>query len=106
MGPRISLAFNLRVRWLDGPLPRAAIAGRVQELRRLVDEEGGDVEAADPELGLRPLHLAAEAGHMCAVEALIGLGADAAATSVEGWSPLSLAAERGHLAMVQRLLMP
>jgi len=99
---RISLAFNLRVRWLDQPILQAAIAGNHEDVATLV-ENGTDIEAADGVLGLRAMHLAAEAGHTAVVDTLIRLGGNTSALSRQGWSPLGLAAERGHTSLVQRL---
>lgn len=102
-GPRASLAFNLRVRWLDRGLLRAAIAGSTDNICKLI-EAGADVEEVDGALGLSAMHLAAEAGHRAAVETLSELGAQPSPISVEGWLPLTLAAERGHVPVVQYLL--
>lgn len=100
--PRASIAFNLFVRWLDRPLLRAASEGRADEIRRLA-AGGADVEEPDAALGFRAAHLAAEAGHTSALEALVRQGADTAALSREGWCPLGLAAAQGHLAAVKLL---
>lgn len=103
-GPRVSLAFNLRVRWLDNPQLRAAMVGNSSELRRLLASDRASFDMGDKILGLRASHIAAEAGHVSAVKTLAASGvADVRAESSEGWSPLSLAAERGHRQVVQYL---
>ncbi|CAK9067844.1 unnamed protein product [Durusdinium trenchii] len=94
---RISIAFNLRARWLQEPWQRHAIDGTLEVDRMR------DVDAADAKLGLTALHLAAEAGHLGLIQQLL----DASAVphlSREGWSPLGLAAERGHHRVVEFLL--
>jgi len=102
-GARMSFAFNLRVRWLDSPLSRAAARG---DMAQVLDfsRRGEDIEAEDAALGLRAIHLAAEAGHRNVVETLISLGGDTAAISPEGLAPLVLAAERGHSDIAELLV--
>lgn len=101
--PRLSVAFNLFVRWLDTPILSASWAGNAKEVKRLLDS-GTDVDAADAALGFRSVHLAAEAGHMDVLEMLIRSGANPHALTVEGWCPLSLAAAQGHLRVVRYLV--
>eukprot|EP00929_Paragymnodinium_shiwhaense_P079392 TRINITY_DN41323_c0_g1_i2.p1 TRINITY_DN41323_c0_g1~~TRINITY_DN41323_c0_g1_i2.p1 ORF type:complete len:505 (-),score=88.16 TRINITY_DN41323_c0_g1_i2:63-1499(-) len=101
-GARVSLAFNVRVRWLDSPLLRAAAAGDAAEISRLVSQ-GAKLQQSDGVLGLQPLHLAAEAGHLEAVKVLADLGADTAALSWEGWSALGLAFDRSNWPIVDFL---
>ncbi|CAE8610746.1 unnamed protein product, partial [Polarella glacialis] len=100
-GTRVSIAFNLQVRWLDTPLHCAASAGAADQLRELASR-GADLGQVG-KAGLQAVHLAAEAGHLSSVEALVGLGADASAVSPQGWSALGLAADRGHVDVVRYL---
>jgi len=100
--PRASIAFNLFVRWLDLPILRAAVAGDSAEIKRLV-AEGADVDATDGVLNFGAVHLAAEAGHLPALQTLLALEADASIVSLEGWSPLGLASAQGHLHIVKYL---
>lgn len=100
--PRASLAFNLRSRWLDTDLSRAAIAGDAVQVQRLL-AEGADVDAADGLQGMRPSHHAAEAGQLEALQALAAGGANVDALSLEGWSPLGLAFDRKHMPVVEYL---
>lgn len=99
---RISIAFNVNVRWLDSPLLMAAVAGQDGEVRRLV-ASGANIEHSDPVLGMRSMHLASEAGHMPVVEVLAQLGADVGARSKDDSTPLSLAAYFGHKDVVSYL---
>ncbi|CAJ1334036.1 unnamed protein product, partial [Effrenium voratum] len=94
-GERISIAFNLRARWLRDKWHRAAVEGDLQA-------ESADINAVDC-LGLSALHLAAEAGHRGLVQDLLARRAQAE-VSYEGWSPLGLAADRGHIKVMQLLL--
>lgn len=100
--PRISIALNLFVRWLDQPILQAAFLGDVpaveKELRCMVA-----VHTCDPELKFQAIHLAAEAGHVELVDLLLQHGADPHALTLEGWCPLCLAAAQGHLLVVKRL---
>lgn len=100
---RISLAFNIHARWLDMPIHKAAIAGDVDAVERICANTT-IVDEADSVLGLRAIHLAAEAGHVAVVKSLADRGADTLAVSWEGFSPLGLAAERGHVAVSQYLI--
>ncbi|CAK0823488.1 unnamed protein product [Prorocentrum cordatum] len=101
--PRVSVAFNVRVRWPCVALHRASLAGCLDDVLQLV-HAGADLDAADPALGLAAIHLAAEAGHAPVVEALAAAGGSVSQVSHEGWSPLGLAADRGHEAVVSALL--
>eukprot|EP00435_Cladocopium_sp_Y103_P049320 s54_g14.t2 len=95
-GERISIAFNLRARWLLQSWQRCAVEGKLQVGQT-------DLEAADPRLGLTALHLAAEAGHAGLVKQLLRERASPS-ISLEGWSPLGLAVDRGHQEVVDLLL--
>jgi len=54
--------------------------------------------------GVTPLMLAAKRGDGQVVKSLLKKGADANATSEDGWTALMAASEGGHLAIVKRLL--
>jgi len=99
---RLSFGLNVRVRWLDSPMLRAAAAGDVDGIRQLV-EHGADVNEADPVLGIRPVHLAAEGGFMKTLKALEELGADVTASAFDGSNALGLAFDRGHTDLEQHL---
>ncbi|CAE7251930.1 Rnasel [Symbiodinium natans] len=100
--PRLSVAFNLFVRWLDKPIMNACLAGNVEEVKQLLSS-GVDVDEAEAALGFRPLHLAAEAGNVDVVDMLIKSGADPFAVTIEGWCALGLAAAQGHIKVVKRV---
>lgn len=102
--PRMSIAFNLRVRWLDSPLSAAAAGGSEADCRRVLALEGTDVEAADASIGFRAMHLAAEGGHAAIVRLLAEAGAETDVVTAEGWSPLALAADQGHVEVVRYLI--
>eukprot|EP00931_Biecheleriopsis_adriatica_P105259 TRINITY_DN79821_c0_g1_i1.p1 TRINITY_DN79821_c0_g1~~TRINITY_DN79821_c0_g1_i1.p1 ORF type:complete len:853 (+),score=130.31 TRINITY_DN79821_c0_g1_i1:87-2645(+) len=100
---RVSLAFNLYVRWLHHPLLRSSMTVDEAEVQRLV-LQGAKVEEVDPVLGRQSLHMAAEAGHLPVVDTLVRLGADAAAKSSDNETPLRLAAYFGHVPVTKYLL--
>lgn len=99
---RLSFGLNVRVRWLDSPILRAAATGDVPAIRQLV-EQGADVNEGDPVLGIRAAHLAAEGGHLDALIALQELGADVTAPAFDGSTTLGLAFDRGHRDVEQHL---
>jgi cytohesin len=65
-----------------------AESGQIDKLRAAL-ADGADPNARDEE-GRSPLHLAAERGHLEAIDALVDAGADleAAETAAPGWRPL------------------
>ncbi|CAJ1433142.1 unnamed protein product, partial [Effrenium voratum] len=89
---RVSIAFNLVLRWLPAAL-QGAHAGEAK-----VPEK----PTTDQVLGLSAAHVAAEQGHVAVLEAL-GSAMDLAASSKVG-VPLELAAARGHADAVGFLL--
>lgn len=85
-----------------GALVRAAAAGDVATLRRLLaDGVSPDVRDA---MGSGPLHKAAEGGSLDAVKALVEAGANIEEPDVTLWTPLTWAAGSGHPAVVEYLL--
>ncbi|XP_062081077.1 phytochrome-interacting ankyrin-repeat protein 2-like [Humulus lupulus] len=77
--------------------------GDLEEVKRLLEEEGMDVNVAacgSKSTGVTPLHLAAEGGHLSVMEELLERGADidAKAKNVNGgscgWTPLHYAAKQ------------
>eukprot|EP00438_Fugacium_kawagutii_P008282 Skav236204 [mRNA] locus=scaffold4200:56238:57191:- [translate_table: standard] len=99
--PRVSIALNLFVRWLDQPILQAAFLGDISAVQRELLKSA--IDTSDPELNFQPIHLAAEAGHLRLVDFLINAGADPNALTLEGWCPLCLAAAQGHLHVVKYL---
>uniref|UniRef100_A0A0G4GD46 Uncharacterized protein n=1 Tax=Chromera velia CCMP2878 TaxID=1169474 RepID=A0A0G4GD46_9ALVE len=86
------------------PLHEAAVRGRVDVLKRLVKEEGVDVNAKDKD-GDTALHRASLSGQKGAVVSLLELGADVeAASDRHGRTAVHAAAERGHVDVLRVLL--
>jgi ankyrin repeat protein len=80
-----------------------AIDGDVSEVRRMV-AAGADIEEQG-ELGMRPLHVAANAGHVEVITVLVEeLGADKDAKNAVGWTPLHSAAIKGHVEAIKVLV--
>jgi ankyrin repeat protein len=84
------------------PLFRAAYAGDLAEVRRLL-ETGADVNATDPE-GRSPLFTASFEGHLDVVDLLIARGAAVDRAANNGFTPLIAAAQEGHSSVVERLV--
>lgn len=76
-----------------GAVLRAAEAGDVRQLRRLI-ENGADINAADAQ-GWTPLMRAAKNHHLKAVAELITAGANLQAETRNGWNALSIAVKAG-----------
>lgn len=83
-------------------LPRAAAAGEMATLERLI-AQGAPLEARDRH-GRTALLAAAQQGQKHAVLALLAAGADLEATDDNGYTPLIWAAQQGHTAVVAALL--
>jgi ankyrin repeat protein len=84
----------------------AALFGRVDRLRALLDEDPARVDAVSPD-GFTPLHLAVFGGHEAAVRLLVDRGADLEALSTSPIAqvrPLGTAANFGALAAGRILL--
>ena len=67
-------------------------------------EEALEISNNLNKIGASLLFLAAQNGHLAAVQKLLGQGADKDKTRDDGASPLWIAAQNGHLAVVQYLL--
>jgi hypothetical protein len=87
---------------LSQRLRRAALEGRVEELRRLV-RRGADVHFQD-QRGCTTLHAAVVHGHVEAVRVLVELGADVHTKDQDGATPLHVAAHQGHVEAVRVLV--
>ena len=85
----------------DRPLHRAAMEGRTEVARVLLDSNA-DINAAD-NTGSRPLHWAADEGHLETVCFLIEKGAQVDAVDADFKTAADWAASSGHLE-IQRLL--
>ncbi|XP_037774211.1 ankyrin repeat domain-containing protein 65-like, partial [Penaeus monodon] len=91
---------------LDKKLLKAASDGDLEGVKIWLDE-GADVEAASSamgeEKGLRPLHLAAWAGHVGVVRELLRRGADFKARGRDGYSAIHYAARGGFVEVLKIL---
>jgi Ankyrin repeats (3 copies)/Ankyrin repeat len=87
------------------PLMLASREGRVETMRELLEQWAVDVEAADAK-GARALHHAAAAGHVDAIQLLVGepFDCDIDARTERKFTPLMMAAMRGHIDVVECLL--
>jgi ankyrin repeat protein len=84
---------------------RQAELGEHRDLvRRLVMEEGQDVNQVDEESGLTPLQIAVIRGHEEMVHALLRLGANPNVHDAQGRTPLEDAYAFGHDDIVDMLL--
>jgi hypothetical protein len=84
-------------------LHRAASAGALPPLRRLMAVAGADLHARDAE-GATPLHAACSHGQVGAAELLLRARASGHAPDAHGLTPLLAAAAGGHAACVELLL--
>ncbi|CAK9035500.1 unnamed protein product, partial [Durusdinium trenchii] len=85
-------------------LARAAQQGDATEVQRLI-EAGADVELQDQtRYRRRPLHYAAENGHVEVLERLLAARATVEAEDRDGYRPLHLAASKGRVEVLERLL--
>ena len=85
----------------------AAKVGDLQEVRRLVEEEGVDPkeEVQADILDLTPLHWSAGDGHLQVVRYLIEeQHCDPMCVDADGWTPLHHSAHGGHLQVVRYLI--
>jgi hypothetical protein len=77
--------------------------GDVVEVRRLVEEEGADVNKATT-TGPTPLATAAGAGRLSVVQYLVERGADKEKARATSYTPMQWAAAEGFLPVVQYLV--
>ncbi|XP_078621388.1 uncharacterized protein LOC144887843 [Branchiostoma floridae x Branchiostoma japonicum] len=99
------LDFNNRFEEGLGPLHQAARNGEKNRLQRLMSNNPGGVSNKEPVKGLTPLHFAAAAGSIEAVEKLVVEGyANVNQASKGGTTPLMLACQYDHLDMVRYLI--
>eukprot|EP01136_Pigoraptor_vietnamica_P007133 Opistho-1_new@40994 len=88
----------------DRELLKAAGEGRLDDVQRLIDEEGADLVYQCPETGFTPLHAAAAAGHAEVVNALLELGHPYNLVDSAKRTAAEVASENGHSAIYERLL--
>ena len=83
----------------------AAGEGNLQEVRRLVEEEGEDPKRDVGVYGLTPLDYSASGGHLQVVRYLIEeQHCDPKCVDKDGWTPLHCSASGGHLQVVRYLI--
>jgi hypothetical protein len=81
-----------------------ARTGEAEEIRRLLDTGGVNVNWADPRAGNTALHMAAANGHTACIDMLLRAGADAGAANARGNTALHWAAENRRTDAARRLL--
>ena len=83
----------------------AAWKGNLQEVRRLVEEEGEDPKRGEGGGGSTPLHYSARRGHLQVVRYLIEeQHCDPKCVDMDGETPLHRSARGGHLQVVRYLI--
>ena len=102
---RFLIAFGMipSVQSGGSPLHIAAAMGHPDEVRRLVDQEGVDVDLPKGD-GTTALHAAATMGHRHVVEVLVEFEANLEATGNNGATALMMAAAMGHERIAEALL--
>jgi hypothetical protein len=93
--------------WMPVPdgsvLRRAASNGQAEEVRLLLGR-GAPIEEADPDVGLKAIHMAARNGHLDVVAVLAAQGADVNSRTERQETALISAAIWGQSAMCSQLL--
>lgn len=100
--PRISIAFNLYTRWFSSAVERGVFIGDISNLQSLI-RTSMEANAIDNK-GMRPVCLAAEAGHLEVLEFLVSQRSEVSLPSAEGKLPLQIALQEGHTALVEALI--
>ena len=90
-------------RGVGKPFHLACVGGRLLEVRRMVEEEGVDVNKTTTN-GPTPLFLSATGGHLEIVQYLVGRGASLEKVNNDGVTPLFGAAQEGQLAVVRYMV--
>jgi ankyrin repeat protein len=98
-----ALAAALRGGDVTALLHEAAGAGNEGKCRKLVQQEGADVNAGDM-IQVTPMHTAAEGGHTSTCKALVEMGADVNARNEGQRTPVHFAAGEGHTGACKALV--
>eukprot|EP00290_Baffinella_frigidus_P044670 CAMPEP_0180278086 /NCGR_PEP_ID=MMETSP0988-20121125/7289_1 /TAXON_ID=697907 /ORGANISM="non described non described, Strain CCMP2293" /LENGTH=123 /DNA_ID=CAMNT_0022249597 /DNA_START=271 /DNA_END=638 /DNA_ORIENTATION=- len=84
-------------------LAKAALGGDLEEVRRLHDEEGTNIDE-ETSTGDTPLYKASYNGHLPVAQFLVEKGADKNFKNMNGLTPLYVASDNGHLPVAQLLV--
>ena len=109
---RIILAFMLGIVPLQSTLAdskadalaNAALDGKLEQVKTLIEQEGVDINARESEIGATALMGASMEGHLEVVQYLIDKGADIDAKADNGITALLVASSKGHLEAVKYLI--
>ncbi|XP_026414186.1 26S proteasome non-ATPase regulatory subunit 10-like [Papaver somniferum] len=86
-----------------GVIHFAAIEGKLNVLKYLIEELGLDVNTKDEKRDSPLLHATLD-GNINTIEYLLGKGADPKSSNFKGYTPLHAAAEKGYTEILTRLL--
>jgi ankyrin repeat protein len=96
------IQFSHKRGW-DTALQQACMNNDVAEVRRLVEEEGADIDKATSN-GPTPLYTAAMSSHLDVVRYLVEKGADKDKARATSMTPMCIAASKGFMHIVQYLV--
>ncbi len=88
---------------LPADMVKAGRTGDLDDVMRLVEDEGLDVNTVGPQHSLTALHLASLHGHLEVVQFLLDMGADTDVLDDWNCTPLHNAAGAGHVDIVKEL---
>ena len=86
------------------PVINATINNQLAEVKRLIHEEGADINTHAPSGGKTPLHIAVEFGYTEIISFLITAKADVNAVTQRKFTPLHVAAQKGNTQLVELLV--